>query len=56
MIVYTPDQVFDLLGSVSCEADLIELEYYIIDNYTRYSVFDFILFITALNDLNKIFK
>lgn len=55
MKAYTPDQIFEILGSVSCETDLIEIEYYVLSHERFYCPLDLILFTTCFNFLNKIF-
>lgn len=56
MKLYTPDQLFNLLSSVSCEADLIELEHYILSNEIAYKWYDVIIFKICINDLYSILK
>lgn len=51
---YTPDQIFDLLGAVSCERDLIEIEYYILSQRRDYIITDLILFTDCIEDLYSI--
>lgn len=56
MIAYTPNQIFDLLGSVSCEMDLIEIEHYIIAHRRSYPFYDLVLFTECIENLYQIFK
>lgn len=56
MIAYTPDEIFDLLGEVSCERDVLEIWHYIIANCTSYTIFDFELFEKSINIYREIFK
>lgn len=51
MIVYTTDQIFDILGSVSCETDLIEIEHYVLSNELLYTWYDVELFKNSISDL-----
>mgnify|MGYP001557516212 CR=1 FL=1 len=51
MIVYTADQIFNILGSVSCETDLIEIEHYVLSNENRYTWYDVELFKNSISDL-----
>ena len=54
MIIYTSEQIFNLLSQVTCETDLIEIEHYILTNRKAYSWIDNVLFTIAINDLHKI--
>lgn len=51
MIVYTPDQLFNILGSVSCETDLIEIEHYILSNEVAYQWHTIEILKICINDL-----
>lgn len=51
MIVYTPDQLFNILSEVSCETDLIEIEHYILSNEVAYKWYDVDIFKMIINDL-----
>lgn len=51
MIVYTSDQIFDLLQSVENPTDLVEVTHYILTYQRHYSVIDQLLFTLALHDL-----
>lgn len=53
---YTEDQVFDLLGSVTCETDAIEIEHYVKSHWQYYSALDVRLFLQSINMINQIFK
>lgn len=55
-IPYHPDQVFDLLGSVSCETDLIEITHYVHSHWEYYSPIDVNLFLQSISLINEIFK
>lgn len=37
MILYTPDQVYDLMEAINCRRDVIELQRYFIEYGHRYS-------------------
>lgn len=55
MITYiTTDQLFDLLGAVSCETDLIEIEHYILSNRAAYTWFDLIILTDIIENLYSI--
>lgn len=54
MILYTTDQIFDIIGSVSNETDLIEIEHYILSNQTAYRQFDLDIWLLSINDLYSI--
>lgn len=56
MIVYTADQIFDILGSITCQSDLIEIEHYIISNRAAYAWFDLILFQECIENLYSVIK
>lgn len=56
MILYTADQIFDILGSISCQSDLIEIEHYIISNPTAYAWFDLIIFFECIETLYSVIK
>lgn len=56
MILYTADQIFDILGSISCQSDLIEIEHYIISNRTSYAWFDLIIFFECIENLYSVIK
>lgn len=56
MIHYiTPDQIFDLLGSVSCYLDLYFIEHYIRSNAHAYDTTTLTIMLLAVDDLNQIF-
>ena len=44
MIVYTPDQIFDLLDAVNCAEDLKEIRDYLFIHYPYYSYEDLQIF------------
>lgn len=54
MILYTTDQIFDIIGSVSSETDLVEIEHYILSNQTAYRQFDVDIWLLSINDLYSI--
>lgn len=56
MLVYSPDEIFDIIGSISCEADLIELEHYILSNQTDYKPYLIDIWQLCINDLYSILK
>lgn len=51
MIFYTHDEIFNMLATVSCETDLIELEHYILTNQKAYPYYDLILFKESIDML-----
>lgn len=53
--VITTDQIFDLLGAVSCHRDLIEIEHYILSHLLYYHKHDIVLFYQAIDLLTEIF-
>lgn len=55
MIVYTSNQLFDILGSVDCETDLIEIEHYLYSHGQFYSTLDFLLINECITDLYQTF-
>lgn len=56
MIVYTADQVFDIIGSVHSSTDLIEIEHYILSNQTAYKPYLIDIWQLCINDLYSILK
>lgn len=50
-LLYTTEQIFDLLGSVSCDTDLIHIEHYVISNRKSYTLFDLQLFEKSIDML-----
>lgn len=56
MIHYiTPQQLFDLLGSVSCYLDLYHIEHYIRNNHHAYDAITLTILLIAVDDLNQVF-
>lgn len=53
---YTEDQIFDLLGNVTCETDVIEIDHYVRSHWQYYSALDVRLFLQSINMINQIFK
>ena len=56
MTLYTADQIFDLLGAVSCERDLIEIEHYVLTNHVAYAPYDVGLFLAAIDVFHTVIK
>lgn len=54
MILYTTNQIFDILGQISCETDLIEIEHYVLTNSDAYAWYDVLLFNECITDLYSI--
>jgi hypothetical protein len=54
--LYTFDELLTLIGSISCEADLIELDYYIASHARDYTLDDLELFGESIETLYKIFE
>lgn len=44
MIAYTTDEIFDLLGEVSCNRDVLEIWHYVLTHKKMYSIADLHLF------------
>lgn len=56
MIHYTENEVFNLLGSVSCKEDLIQINDYIQTYADAYAWYDIDIFNMIINDLSKALK
>lgn len=56
MKLYSPDQIFDIIGSISCQADLIEVEHYILSNQTAYKPYLVDIWQLCINNLYSILK
>lgn len=56
MLIYSPDQIFDIIESVSSQTDLIEIEHYILSNETAYKWYDVDIWLLCINDLYSILK
>ena len=48
---YTVDEIFELLGSVSCQSDIIEIEHYVITHRQEYPFYAVIMFATIIETL-----
>jgi len=55
-IYYTPDEIFDLLGSADCETDVIEIEHYVHSHWEHYSMLDVRLFLKSIEILNAVLR
>lgn len=55
-LFYTPDQIFTLLGNVTCERDVIEIEHYLLSNQLAYDPFDFELFMRSVDIYWSVFR
>lgn len=56
MILYSANQIFDIIGSVSSETDLNEIEHYILSNQQAYKGYDVDIWLLCINDLYSILK
>jgi len=56
MKVYTPDQIFDIIGSVTCQSDLIEIEHYVLSNQISYPGYLVDMWELCINDLYSVLK
>lgn len=55
MKAYTTDQLFDLLATVSCHKDVIEVNHYILTYHEHYSTLDLTLLLRSINILHNVF-
>ena len=56
MVVYNPDQIFDLLGAVECQNDLIRIDEYFMEFRNSYKWYDQIIIENCIEDLYNAFN
>lgn len=56
MKTYTTDEIFAILGAISCERDLIEIEHYVLSNESAFAWYDVIIIKQCIEDLYSIIK
>lgn len=56
MIIYTPEQIFDLLAAVSCEKDVVMIDAYVSAYWHYYTVLDVRLFLQSIRMIKEIFN
>lgn len=55
-LFYTHDEIFTLLGNVTCERDVIEIQHYLLTNQAQYDPFEFELFMRSVEIYWEVFK
>ena len=56
MKYYSPDQIFDLLGVVECQNDLIRIDEYFMEFRNSYKWYDQIIIENCIEDLYNAFN